>query len=88
MSDQIAFIKSFNKGQITIPKTLRDYFRLSEEFWLKISKTENAIVLEPITEKMCANLQSSLAKINDAWEINDYESNRQAISSRLNKHKI
>jgi len=88
MSDQTAFIKSFNKGQITIPKSIREYFRLDEEFWLKITKTEKTIVLEPIIDQMSANLQTSLAKINESWDVSDYSKNRDLVAKRLKEQSL
>jgi AbrB family looped-hinge helix DNA binding protein len=45
------YIKSFSKGQITIPKKLRDKLGLKHEFWMKVELKQNQIVLEPTVKK-------------------------------------
>src|SRR5919205_520824 len=42
------FIKSFSKGQITIPKEFRDLFGIGDEFWLKLSVEDGKLVAEPV----------------------------------------
>lgn len=32
----IHYLKTFSKGQMTIPKTIRDYWGVGDEFWLKL----------------------------------------------------
>lgn len=49
--NQAVFIKSFSKGQITIPKKIRDSIGLSNDFWLKVSIDKGNIIAEPIKEE-------------------------------------
>lgn len=42
------YIKSFSKGQITIPKEVRDLLGIQDEFWLKVWTEEGKIIAEPI----------------------------------------
>ncbi len=44
------YIKSFSKGQITIPKEVRDLLGIQDEFWLKVWTEEGKIIAEPIEE--------------------------------------
>lgn len=44
------YIKSFSKGQITIPKEVRDLLGIQDEFWLKVWTEEGRIIAEPIEE--------------------------------------
>lgn len=49
--NKIRFVKSFSKGQITIPKELRDALGIVTEFWLKLYIENGKIIAEPIEEK-------------------------------------
>lgn len=48
MNTGVRFVKSFSKGQITIPKEIRDMFGIGDEFWLKLSVDAGKIIAEPV----------------------------------------
>lgn len=48
---QTRYIKTFSKGQITIPKEIRDSLGLGDEFWIKLSVDQDEIRLQPVKEE-------------------------------------
>lgn len=87
--DNISFTKSFSKGQITIPKVIRDQFGLKDDFWLKLYTENNKIIAEPVSiSSKPKNYLSQLSLINGKWfDIKEYKSNRIDIAKRLSKIK-
>lgn len=47
----VRFVKSFSKGQITIPKEMRDALGIVHEFWLKLSVQNGKIIAEPVEKE-------------------------------------
>ncbi len=47
----VKFIKSFSRGQITIPKDIREKLGVSEEFWMKVFIDDGRLVVEPVHNK-------------------------------------
>ena len=45
------FIKSFSKGQITIPKVFRDKLGIRDDFWLKMGIDGNRLIAEPVSDE-------------------------------------
>ena len=45
---RVQFVKSFSKGQITIPKPIRNDLGIGEDFWLKLYVEGGKIVGEPM----------------------------------------
>ncbi|HVF69634.1 MAG TPA: AbrB/MazE/SpoVT family DNA-binding domain-containing protein [Xanthomonadales bacterium] len=57
---QTRYIKSFSKGQITIPKEFRDAFGIGDEFWMKLSAQDGKIVVEPVKEEKKKNSREEI----------------------------
>jgi len=83
------YIKSFNKGQITIPKEIRNIFNLGNDFWLKISTEEDRIIAEPIDNKRNnSDYLDKILKIKGAWfSEKEARKNRAEIKRRLEKRE-
>lgn len=81
----ISFVKSFSKGQITIPKKLRKAVGLRDDFWLKLSIEEGKIIAEPVgEEKNASGYSQKLLKVKGDWFSQDeLEVNRQEIEKKL-----
>jgi AbrB family looped-hinge helix DNA binding protein len=81
------YIKTFNKGQITIPKEIRNAFNLGDDFWLKISTEEDRIIVEPVDQKTDnSDYLNKILKIKSDWfSTKEIQKNRLAIEKRLNK---
>lgn len=81
----VRFVKSFSKGQITIPKEFRDAFGIKEEFWLKLSLVENKIVAEPVEkEKDKSDYAKKLLQIKGDWfNPDEIKKNRAQIEKQL-----
>jgi bifunctional DNA-binding transcriptional regulator/antitoxin component of YhaV-PrlF toxin-antitoxin module len=84
----IRFVKSFSKGQITIPIDIREEFGMGNDFWLKLYTQEGKIVAEPVEgDKNKTAWKKKLLKIGpiaiDAEEIRKNRDNvEKQISSR------
>lgn len=87
MNTSVRFIKSFSKGQITIPKEFRDAFGIENEFWLKIYVAGGKIIAEPVENKKSkAAWRKKLLKIKGDWlDPEEIQKNRQEIEERLRK---
>jgi bifunctional DNA-binding transcriptional regulator/antitoxin component of YhaV-PrlF toxin-antitoxin module len=81
----IKFVKSFSKGQITIPKEFRDAFGIEDEFWMKMFISGDKIVAEPIEQnKTSSNYQEKLLSIKGDWfAAVELENNRAEVEKRL-----
>lgn len=86
----VRFVKSFSKGQITIPKEFRDAFGIQDEFWLKLSIAGNTIVAEPVEkEKDMSGYAKKLLKIKGDW-INPEEirKNREQLEKQIKARSL
>lgn len=85
MSDKkIHYIKSFSKGQITLPKVIRDSLGLGNDFWLKIYEEKGKIVAEPAesTQSRLTYLEK-LKEIKGGWyDETEWKALRQQSQNR------
>jgi len=86
----VRFVKSFSRGQITIPKDIRDWLGISEEFWLKLSVQEGKIIAELAEEKTNKSVYAKkLLKLKGDWlNLAEIEKNRNQIEKQINKRTI
>lgn len=86
----IGFIKSFSKGQITIPKEVRNALGIGDEFWLRLSIENGKIIAEPIEQKRSSSRYAkSLLSIKGDWFNSDeIEQNRKQIDQQLQKRSL
>ena len=83
----VTFIKSFNKGQITVPKKMRQALDLSDEFWLKLSldADQKKIIVEPMYEEKISGEEylKKIQKIKGGWfNLQDAALIRKEIAKR------
>ena len=71
MSTQVQYVKSFNKGQITVPKKIRDAFGIGDEFWLKLYVDNGRIIAEPVEKKDKEEWKKWLLSIKETWDLRD-----------------
>jgi bifunctional DNA-binding transcriptional regulator/antitoxin component of YhaV-PrlF toxin-antitoxin module len=81
------YIKSFSKGQITIPKEMRDGLGLGDVFWLKLYVENEKIVAEPLEkEGNSSEYQKKLLNIDGSWfDLKDYKKMRGDIERRFSQ---
>jgi bifunctional DNA-binding transcriptional regulator/antitoxin component of YhaV-PrlF toxin-antitoxin module len=79
------YVKSFNKGQITVPKEFREELGLGDIFWLKISLAQNKMVIEPINDTASPQEKAEkLLRISGKWfDEADWKSSRLELETRL-----
>ena len=85
--DTIRFVKSFSKGQITIPKSLRDSLGMTDDFWLKLYAQNGRIIAEPVNEeKNKADYAKKLLTVKGKWfSADEIVDNRKQIEKQLEK---
>jgi len=88
--NDVRYIKSFSRGQITIPKDIRDVLGLTEEFWLKLSLDKGKIVAEPVTQGNDVDLyKQKLLKIEGDWFIeSELAKNRASLEKKLKSRSL
>lgn len=86
----IRFVKSFSKGQITIPKDLRDALGIVNEFWLKLSIQNGKIIAEPVEkEKDKSDYAKRLLSIKGDWlNSNEIKKNRVHIEKQIKQRLV
>ena len=85
MNGQV-FVKSFSRGQITIPKVFRDKLGVENDFWLKMAIDGNRLIAEPVSdEPRPKNLADKLLSVKGDWfNLSDWKKTRVEVSRRLN----
>ena len=88
--DNVTYIKSFSKGQITVPKDVRESLCLGDEFWLKLYTDSGKIIAEPIEHKKdTTTYQKKLLTIKGRWfKAKEIDGNRKQIEKRLSSHTL
>lgn len=86
----VRFVKSFSKGQITIPKEIRDTLGIVNEFWLKLQVQNGKIIAEPV-EKTSTNeeYRKNLLSIKGKW-FTQKQHNKivKEIEDRITKYSL
>lgn len=82
---RIKYVKSFSKGQITIPKEFREHLGLGDEFWLKLFEEEGKIVAEPAEPSpQPDDYAETLRAISGDWfDMRDYRVMRKEVTRRI-----
>ena len=88
--DTVKYIKSFSKGQITIPKELRNEFGLGDEFWLKLSVEKGRIIAEPLESKQDKEeYKKKLLKIKQIFiDTEELAGNRVQLEKQLKTRSL
>lgn len=86
----VRFVKSFSKGQITIPKEFRDAFGIKDEFWLKLSIAGNTIVAEPVEKEIDkSDYLNKLLSIKGGWiSEKEIRENRAEVEKQMQKRAL
>jgi len=86
----VRFVKSFSKGQITIPKELRDALGIMNEFWLRLYIQDGKIIAEPIDQKAeRGGYAKKLLTIKGEWfHPEEMIKNRAQIEKHLRKRAV
>lgn len=86
----VRFVKSFSKGQITIPKDLRDALGIVNEFWLKLYIQNGKIIAEPVEqEKNKADYAKKLLNIKGDWFNSDEaRRNREQVEKQMDERAL
>jgi len=84
---QTRFVKSFSKGQITIPKTIRKAIGIKDDFWLKLSVDSGKIVAEPVEPEIeNKDYAKRLLTVKGSWfSQTDFGQTRSEVEKKLKK---
>jgi len=87
MNTPVKYIKSFCKGQITVPKEFRDILGIEDEFWMRLYLNDGKIIVEPIEkEANKKNFKNKLLKLKGDWfSSSEYARNRQQVEKQIDK---
>jgi len=92
MNNLITYGQTFSKGQLTIPKKIRDHFDLGENFAYKITSKDKKIIIEPQVAAKKSKLYSALLKIKKPTltdqDYQDYLEMRKESKKRAQKMGI
>ena len=87
----VKYVKSFSKGQITIPKELRDRFGLGDDFWLRLSVDEDRLIAEPVDYGSVKpeNYLNDILNIKGDWlSLKELKDTRKAVEKRLSNNDL
>ncbi len=86
----VGYIKSFSKGQITIPKVVREALGIGDDFWLKLYVDNGKIVAEPVEkDKNQSDYLKRLLSIKGGWMSEDeIKKNRTAVEKQLKERAL
>lgn len=86
----IQFIKSFSKGQITIPKEVRELLGIQDEFWLKLWTEDGKIIAEPVKQKVDKTLWRrqllQMPQVN--IDVDDLQANRSQMEKQIKTREV
>ncbi len=88
--DAARYIKSFSKGQITIPKEIREILGMADEFWLKLYLEDGKIIAEPVEkERNKEKYRKSLLNIKSVVDLEpEIIRNRKQVEKQLAKRAL
>jgi len=92
----LKYIKSFSKGQITIPKEFRDALNLGDEFWLMLTTKNGGLLAEPVKNNTAqvnkSTWRKTLLSLETYWfgpnEEKEIKKNRIKTEKRLANNAI
>ena len=86
----IGYIKSFSKGQITIPKAVREELGIGDDFWLKLAVENGRIVAEPVGKAFNADeyLKKVLSITGKGFDPEEINKNRKEVEKQLAKRRL
>lgn len=86
----VGYIKSFSKGQITIPKAVRKMLGIGDDFWLKIDVENGKIVAEPVEKATDQDgyLKKILSITGKGFDPEEINKNRREVEKQLVKRRL
>lgn len=86
----VRFVKSFSKGQITIPKEFRDAFGIKHEFWLKLYIESGKLIAEPVEKERDQSdyLNKLLSIKGEGISEDEIKKNRVAVEKKLKERAL
>ncbi|MBI4067679.1 AbrB/MazE/SpoVT family DNA-binding domain-containing protein [Candidatus Gottesmanbacteria bacterium] len=90
MDTRVRFVKSFSKGQITIPKEFREKVGMEDEFWLKLYLQDGKIIAEPAEkQKTKEDYKKKLLKLKSInFDTKQLKRNRDQIEKQITKRAV
>ena len=89
MNTYTTYGQTFSKGQLTIPKKIRELYGLGVDFAYKIIATDKKIIIEPQDVNSQEGLLSALTSISEPifndQDYNDWQEMRKTDVKRLKR---
>ncbi len=86
------YVKSFSKGQITVPKDIREELGLGDDFWLKLSVAGGKLIAEPAEAQPKLSPQEyakTLRTIKGGWfSREDHEKFREEFEDHFTRNDL
>jgi|AACY02.16.fsa_nt_gi hypothetical protein len=83
------YIKTFGKGQVTIPKKLRDACGVDNKTWLRVFANGRQIVMEPVNHVSDAQKNERLKELlsmDGSWvDEDDYRKIREEMEDKIKR---
>lgn len=86
----VKYVKSFSKGQITIPKDIREEIGVENDFWLKLSIHNGKIIAEPVeTGENKTSWRKKLLQIGSiSFDAQELKKNREQVEKQIKIRSI
>jgi bifunctional DNA-binding transcriptional regulator/antitoxin component of YhaV-PrlF toxin-antitoxin module len=89
MNNFVTYGQTFSKGQLTIPKKIRELYGLGVDFAYKITAVDQKIIIEPQEKLSQGNFAKVLSSITEPiftdQDYQEWKSMRSAEEKRLKK---
>lgn len=86
------FVKSFSKGQITVPKEMREELGIGDDFWLKLWIEGGKLVAEPAESQPKLSPKKyaeTLKTIKGGWfSLNDHKKFQEEFEDHFKKSEL
>jgi antitoxin PrlF len=83
----VKFVKSFSRGQVTIPKDIRESLGVSEDFWMKMTVEDGKLVVEPIKNTVTKeDYLKKLLSMKTDWFDKEAEEDMKKVRKELDEH--
>ena len=88
--NNVGYIKSFSKGQVTIPKEVREELGIGDNFWLKLYIKEGKIIAEPVERSKDKSLYTkNLLTIKGDWlDADEIKNNSKQVEKQIQNRSL
>ena len=78
--EEVAFIKASSKGQVVIPRAIREKLDIKEGSFLAVAAEKDLIILKKVNSKISDEDLKTMKRVEEAWK--DIEEGRYGVMSK------